>query len=234
MRKRDEKKNHWRAMHFFILYIIYAIGRIRYDEKMFMRYHVEPFRSMRGFLYYARPYYLDKGFILPDNICNFYGEEILSWRVAYALTFLSDVSFDEVSQTLKSIDLQSPWDSPSNLKLSTAKPQRFFYPSFEKSTDGSRTCTVRIKEIHEKIKAGELSENEKKKAYIVLIAAKDSVPWMKPQDISWKDLAEHRVELFPYCRTDAIYITAGGEMWNLREEEIPDSYEEWRNFCGTD
>lgn len=221
----------------FVLLIIYAKIKERYDYNTLFHYIVYPRDSFRELVFVEGYWVLinkDHRFLLPENIRDNSGEEILSWRVALALGSLSEGGAGYIPNTIKAVDLQSSWDSPHNLRTSTAMPRCFFYPSFEESTDGNKTCAVRIEEIHEKLKAGELPDNEKDKAYIVLISAKDSVPWMKPQDISWKDLAEHRVELFPYGRHWAIYISAGGEIKDLPRDKIPDSYEEWKSFCGTD
>lgn len=221
----------------FVLLMIYAKIKERYDFNTLFYYYVYPRNSFMEFNF-VESYWLfiqrERRFLLPENIRDNSGEEILSWRVTLALVCLSEGGAGYIPNTIKTIDLQSSWDSPLNLRTSTAMPWCFFYPSFEESTDGNKTCAVRIEEIHEKLKAGELPDNEKDKAYIVLISAKDSVPWMKPQDISWKDLAEHRVELFPYGRHGAIYISAGGEIKDLPRDKIPDSYEDWKSFCGTD
>ena len=168
--------------------------------------------------------------ILPEDVVDSSGDPILSWRVVYALAVNRET--DEWNPE-PPLNLSKPWYDDGNLKAAKNKPYYFFFPfsspgELQKGRKET-TCVVRIKEVHERIKQSELTEQEKKKAYLVLLDKDDSFCWTRPYDVSWKDLASGKVKLI---NDPIIYMNAEGEVQSL--EETPQTPEEWQDFCGFD
>ena len=166
---------------------------------------------------------------LPDDIVDEAGTPILSWRVAFSETLPQTGLYgDEDNPPGIPIDVSKPWNDPENLEAAKWKPPCYFHPDDFNGETVATTCLVRIRETHEKIKKGTLDEKDKKKAYLVLVDPEDSVLWTKPYDVSWKELASGKVKLLkdPYL----FYVDAERRTWRL--DKLPETHDEWVEFCG--
>lgn len=158
----------------------------------------------------------DPDYDFPDDVLSDNGEALLSWRVPFTLRWDDNPKLSEV-------DLSQPWDFPGNLNA--------FVDSFpfccEPETPSGTTCFVRIKEIHDAVKKGTLSQEElREKAYIVLLKPQYAVPVSQPYDISWQSLASGELEI------QEKYLTASGECKDW--DDMPKTEEEWEKYCCVD
>ncbi len=175
---------------------------------------------------------------LPEDILSSSGEPLLSWRVSYLLDlsnkdfFMNDVTVKAYLNwdSIGSVDTTKPWNDKSNEFFLNSRPFFYFYPFYLEPECGNKTCLLRIKEIHEKIRSGTIQAGEEEKAYLVFVDPKYAVPWTKPQDVSWKDLASGKVQLFTAVRIR--YYNVQGIQCIL--DKAPETLEEWREFCGVD
>lgn len=214
------------------------------------RRDMAPLFSFDEFADFAKEYAIssptgdDSVILLPDDIVSPTGEPLLSWRVALFLKHYDKIvrkdkelkrlnrkTKKELKKALENVDMSTLPDLEALLKSQHTKPSFFFYPSFDGSYDNEKTSAVRVNEIHEKIKSGTLAADERKKAYVVLVSSANSVPWYEPRDISWKDLADNKATLYPFDG-GGIYMTAAGTVHSFYS--VPATYEEWKEFCGTD
>lgn len=192
---------------------------------------------------YFQPWEITGPLLLPENILSSSGEPLLSWRLPYLfeIDFFNGKrrivsSFDE-NNRISSFDVTKPWNDKSNEHLLNSRPHFYFYPYYlepksESEPLGNETCLLRVEEIHEKIKAGTLQEGEEEKAYLVVVEPEYAVPWTKPQDVSWKDLASGKVQLFTGGFSWIRYYNTQGRLRYL--DKMPETLEEWREFCGVD
>ncbi len=193
----------------------------------------------------------DPEYPLSEDILSSSGEPLLSWRVSFLLNneeLFKDIDDNGFNWNAScSVDKTKPWNDESNESALNSRPFFYFYPYYLESKCGNKTCILRVKEIHEKIKFGTLREDEEKKAYLVLVDPKYAVPWTKPQDVSWKDLANGKVQLFTYPmelgkgKARVFTFPGGGSIryydthgLGRYRDKAPETLEEWREFCGVD
>ena len=162
-------------------------------------------------------------FILPDDIVSEDGEPLLSWRVALALLD-ARVSTSGLGTCDFPFKLDEPWDSPYNIPALEKKPQFCFFPYKDKGKNKGKTCLVRIKEVHEALKAGYDFGDDSRAAYVIFVDPESSVPWTRPQDVSIKDLASGKVKLFPTLCSFYGDVNCGGRY--LNDEDIPRTEDE--------
>lgn len=156
----------------------------------------------------------DPDFELPEDVVSAQGEPLLSWRVPFTLRWNDAVKASEV-------DLSQPWNSPKN----SGSFDGSFPFCLDPDTRADQTCFVRIKEIHEALKKGTLSQTElRKKAYLVLLKPEYAIPMAQPYDISWRCLATGELSI------QNVYFTPSGEVHVL--ETLPETEEEWKQLCG--
>ncbi|MDR0391616.1 MAG: hypothetical protein LBH59_06895 [Planctomycetaceae bacterium] len=144
------------------------------------------------------------------------------------------------------LNMNESWDSQTNLQAALPKPVLYWCPVQYGRRSGMKTCVMMIKEIADEIRKYQSESIEtrtkifnklKGKIVIIIIDPKYAVPWAKPIDVSWKDLALGRVEPYKVRGRDGrMYICC------LRYEhvlgvyrvitECPNSYEEWEELCG--
>ena len=131
----------------------------------------------------------------------------------------------------KPLDMTKSWDDPENLAAALPKPEVYFYPDETGASDEIRTCVVRIREIHEWLKATNPIDYDKAvKVYLVLVSPENAVPWTCPYDVSWRDLASGSVKL--YDRKPIAFVAADGKRWTI--DALPDTAEGWKRFLGID
>lgn len=173
---------------------------------------------------------------MPDDVMDSFGNSLLSWRVLFAREYseggsLANKEYWRFGTPDKPMDMTKSWDDPENLAAAVPKPLVYYYPGETEAPDEVRTCVLRIKEVHEWIKATDpISHDRALKVYLVLVSPENAVPWTRPFDVSWKDLASGGVKL--YESKPIVFTDASGDVWTI--DELPKAPDDWKRFLGID
>lgn len=199
---------------------------------------------------------------LPDDVASEENEPLLSWRVAFLLE-LQELKTDEENDLnflieqwagpsregkmddsdaepfcyADAVDLNSPWDVPSNAALLENIPKLFNFdmlPSFrflgQRDDEVGTTTIFRVKETHRLIKENKLVKGEDDALpYIVFIDSSLREPWTKPNDVSLEDVIENRTKLRLFY-SKYWYIDANLALQLVLKSDLEKTKDEWRDI----
>ncbi|MFO0967358.1 MAG: DUF1559 domain-containing protein [Gemmataceae bacterium] len=125
-----------------------------------------------GLISYAEKY----GSLPPPAITDKEGRPLLSWRVAI-------LPYIEGGPLHKQFHLDEPWDSPHNRQFLNKMPPVYAFP--DQDDDGTRTYIQAIVGPETAFLPGAKWRFDEKdeEAPVMVIEARDAVPWTKPADV---------------------------------------------------
>ena len=160
--------------------------------------------------------YLDaNGSLPPGAVCDKTGKPLLSWRVLI-------LPYIEGEALYKEFKLDEPWDSDHNKKLIAKMPKTYANPSSTtaKANETHYRAFVGNGAAFDYLKGAKLPQDfqDGTSNTLLVVTAKDSVPWSKPDELDFDPDKDMR-ELLGFFPNDGCVVALGdGSVRSLNKK----------------